>query len=126
MAYDLKGTPVSYHLLNGSLKPTLEERKGLLSNFDAEDRHSDEPPLYEDEEYAKPRERVPLQKRRIARIAGGFISLILGITFLAPMSTMWCGGMGTASRPTDPSKLLSNGTHAFKKTVLIASFDGLR
>ena len=126
MAYDLKGTPVSHHLLNGSLEPTLEERKGLLSNFDAENRDNGEPPRYKDEEYVKPRERVPLQKRMIARIAGGFIGLILAVAFLAPIPTIRCGRMGAASRPTDPSKLLSNGTHAFKKTVLIVSFDGLR
>jgi len=126
MAYDLKGTLVSHRLLNGSLKSTLEERKGLLSDFDAEDRENGELPRYEDEEYAKPRERVPFQKRRITRIAGSLIGLILGVAFLAPMSTMWCGGMGATSRPTDPSKFLSNGTHEFKQTVLIVSLDGFR
>ena len=123
MAYDLKGTPVPHHLLNGSLKPTLEERKGLLS--DAEDRDG-EPPRYEDEEYTKPQGRIPLQKMRVAQIAGSFIGLILSVAFLAPISGMWRCGMGAARQPTDPSKLLSNGTHEFKRTVLAVSFDGLR
>ena len=125
MAHDLRGTPVSDYLPNSSLEPTLEEREGLLSNFDPENRNDGEPPRYEDEEYAKSRERVPLQNKGIARIAPSLIGLVLGVAFLAPIATMWYGGMGAANRPTDPSTLLSNGTHEFKQTVLIVSFDGL-
>jgi hypothetical protein len=124
MSYNLKG--ISHHSQGGPSKPTPEERKGLLSHFDVDDRDNGELPHYEDEEYAEPRERTPLQKRRIAWIAGGFIALILGASFLVPTLRMWCSGMGDASRPTDPSKLLSNGTHEFKRTVLIVSIDGLR
>ena len=120
MSYNLKETQDS------SSKHTPEERKGLLSNFDVEDRDNSEPPRYEDEEYAEPRRHTPLRKKRIACIAGGFITLILGASFLVPLSRVWCGGMGGASRPTDPSKLLSNGTHEFKRTVLLVSIDGLR
>ena len=120
MSYNLKETQ------GGSSKPTPEERKGLLSNFDVEDRDNGEPPRYEDEEYPEPRKHAPLRKKRIACIAGGFITLILGASFLVPLSRAWCCGMGAASRPTDPSKLLSNGTHEFKRTVLIVSIDGLR
>ena len=124
MSYNLKGNPGSPYL-DSHLNPAPEERKGLLSNFYVEDCDNDEPPRYEDEEYAKPRERALLRKRRITRIAGAFVALILGALFLAPMSRSRCGGMGIARRPTDPSKLLSNGTHEFKHTVLIVSFDGL-
>lgn len=120
MSYNLKETQVN------SSKPTPEERKGLLSNFDVEDHDTAEPPHYEDEEYAELRKHTPLRKRKIACIAGGFITLILGASFLVPLSRVWCGGMCAASRPTDPSKLLSNGTHEFKPTVLIVSIDGLR
>ena len=118
MAYNLK------EIQGSPSKPTPEERKGLLSNFDVDDRDNGEPPRYEDEEYAEPRERAPLQKRRILWIAGGLIALILGASFLAPLSRM-CG-MGATNRLTDPSRLLSNGTHEFKRTVLIVSIDGLR
>lgn len=103
-----------------------KEHKGLLSNFDTEDRENGELPCYEDEEYTKPQECILFQKRRIIQIAGGFIGLILSVAFLSPMSTIWCGGMGAASRPTDPSKFLSNGTHKFKQTVLIVSLDGFQ
>ena len=123
MSYNLKETS-SY--LGSSLTPTPEEQKGLLSNFDVEDRDNGEPPRYEDEEYAEPRERALLERRRIVRIAGGFVALVLGALFFAPTSGSWCSGMGGARRPTDPSGLLSNGTHEFKRTVLIVSFDGLR
>ena len=126
MSHHLKGTPVPNPLLNGSLKPAVEERKCLLSNFDTEDHDGGEPPRYQDEEYAAPRDCTPLRKRGIARTAGGFIALILCFSFLAPTSRMWCGGMGATNRLMDPSRLLSNGTHGFKPTVLIVSLDGLR
>lgn len=122
MSYSLKEIQSPRYSQDGPSGPTPEERKGLLSNFDVEDRDNGEPPRYEDEEYAEPRERTPLRKRRIAWIAGGLITLILGASFLRPLWS-WCG-MG--SRPTDPSKLLSNGTHEFKRTILIVSIDGLR
>ena len=120
MSYNLKQTQ------DGPSSPTPEERKGLLSNFDIEDHDNGESPRYEDEEHAKPRERTPLRKRRILWIAGGLIALTLGASFLVPLSRTLCGGMGAISRPTDPSKLFSNGTHEFKRTVLIVSIDGLR
>ncbi|KAF9644291.1 Phosphodiest-domain-containing protein [Thelephora ganbajun] len=126
MSYNLKETSVPRYSQGGPSKPTPEERKGLLSNFEVEDRDNGGPPRYEDEEYVTPRERTPLRKRRVAWIAGGFITLILGASFLVPMSRVWCGGMGAAGGPMDPSKLLSNGTHEFKRTVLIVSIDGLR
>ena len=124
MSYDLNETPVPRYSQDGPSKPIPEERKGLLSNFDVEDGDSSEPPRYEDE-YTEPRGRAPLRKRRIVWIASGLITLILGASFLAPISRMWCG-MGATSRPADPSKLLSNGTHEFKRTVVIVSIDGLR
>jgi hypothetical protein len=126
MSYNLKDISASHHLQDGHFKPTSEERKGLLSNFDAEEHDNGEPPRYEDEEYAEPRGRTPLRKRSVAWIAGSFIALILGASFLVPVSRGWCSGMGSASRVTDPSRLLSNGTHDFKRTVLIVSIDGLR
>ena len=123
MSYNLKGILVPPYSQDGLLKPAPEERKGLLSNFDVD---YSELRYHEDEEYAEPRERTPLRKRRIARIAGAIVALILGTMFLAPMSRVWCGGMDAASRLLDPSGLLSNGTHEFKRTVLIVSLDGFR
>lgn len=126
MSYNLKETSVPRFSQDSSSKHTPEERKGLLSNFDVEDRDSGELPHYEDEEYVSPRRYTPLQKGRIAWIAGGFIALILGATFLVPVSKSWCGGMGATNGMKDPSRLLNNGTHDFKRTVLIVSIDGLR
>ena len=126
MSYNLKRNSAPPYLLGGALKPTPEERKGLLSNSDIGDCDNGEPPRYEDEEYAGPRERTPSRKKKIAGITGGFIALILWASFLVPTSRIWCGGMGTISRPADPSRLLSNGTHEFKRTVLIVSLDGFR
>ena len=124
MSYNLKDTLSPRYSQDGLSRPTPEERKGLLSNFDVED-HNGDPPRYEDD-YVEPQGRTPLRKRKIVCVAGSFIALILGASFLMPLSRMWCGGMGATSRPTDPSKLLSNGTHEFKRTVLIVSIDGLR
>lgn len=126
MSYNLNETQVPPYSKDGFSKSIPEERKGLLSNFDVDDRDNGEPPRYEDEEYAEPRARTPLRKKRIAGIAASFIALLLGASFLVPISRNWCGRMGVTSRPTDPSKLLSNGTHEFKRTVLIVSIDGLR
>ncbi|KAF9783811.1 alkaline-phosphatase-like protein [Thelephora terrestris] len=126
MSYNLKDIPAPQYSKACQLKPTSKERKGLLSNLDAEDHDNGEPPRYEDEEYAKPRGRTPLRKRSVAWIAGSFIALILGASFLVPVSRGWCSGIDSASRVTDPSRLLSNETHDFKRTVLIVSIDGLR
>ena len=126
MSYNLKETTVPRYPQDAPSKPTSEERRGLLSNFDIEDCDNGEPPRYEDEEYVEPRGHAALQKGRIARIAGGFIALILGASFLLPMSRSWCGGMGAAGRLRDPSRPLNNGTHDFKRTVLIVSIDGLQ
>lgn len=126
MSYDLKQYPAPRYSQDGSSKPTSEERRGLLSNFDIEDYDNGELPLYEDEQYVEPRAHTPLQRRKIAWIAGGFIALILGASFLAPFSRSWCGGMGATGQLRDPSRLLNNGTHDFKRTVLIVSIDGLR
>lgn len=128
MSFNLKDIPAPRYSQDDPSKSAPEERKGLLSNFDVEDRDNGELPRYEDEEYLEPRGRTPLQKRRIALFAGGFIVLILGATFLVPMWRPggWCGGVDPADRVTDPSRRLNNGTHDFKRTVLIVSIDGLR
>ena len=126
MSYNLKEIPAPRYSQDGPSKSTPEERKSLLSNFDVEDHGNGEPPRYEDEEYVEPRGRTPLRKRNIAWIAGGFIALILGASFIVPVSRGWCPRMGGAVQLSDPSRLLSNGTHDFKRTVLIVSIDGLR
>lgn len=110
--------------LGGPLKPTPEERNGLLLNSDIYDRYGAEPSRHEEKEHDEPRERTtPSQNGRVAR---GFAAFILGVLLLAQVSRTWCGGAGATGRPTDPSQLLSNGTHEFKRTVLIVSIDGLR
>jgi len=121
MSYNLNGIPPPSYTKTG----ISEERKGLLSNFDVEDRDNGEPPRYEGEEYPEPGGRTPLWMRGIGWIVGVFVALGLGVSFLTQPSSR-CGGMGATGRPTDPSGLLSNGTHEFKPTVLIVSIDGLR
>ncbi|KAF9646033.1 Phosphodiest-domain-containing protein [Thelephora ganbajun] len=126
MSHSFKGTPVPSYSQYGPSKSTLREREGLSSNFDVEGYDNSEPPHYEDEEYTRSRERVSLRKSTIARVARGCVALILGASFLMPISRIWRSRMGATSRLTDPSRLLSNGTHEFRRTVLIVSIDGLR
>ena len=126
MSHNLEEIPIPRFSQDDPLNSTSEERKGLLSNFDIEDNDNGEPPRYEDQEYVGPRGRTPLRKRRVAWIASGLIGVILGAFFLVPLSGSWCRGMGATSGVTDPSRLLSNGTQDFKRTVLIVSIDGLR
>ena len=126
MSSNLDGTPVPPYSQGDPSVSLPEERKGLLSDFDTNNHDNGELSHYKDEEYTKPQEHALSRKRRIAGIAAGFVALILGAPFLVPTSKTWCGGMGATSRLTDPSKLLSNGTHEFKPTVLILSMDGLR
>ena len=60
---------------------------------------------------------------------GGLPGLLeASLLFLVPRPTLedLGAGMSAASRLMDPSKMLSNGTHEFKRTVLIVSIDGLR
>lgn len=126
MSFHLNEIPVPPYTQGGTSKPTPEERKGLLSNFDVDGRDNSELPRYKDGEHPEPRERAPLLKRRIGWIIGVFVALVLGGSFHGQMQRSWCGGMGVANRPMDPSELLSNGTHEFKRTVLIVSIDGFR
>ena len=126
MSYKLKETSTPRYSQGGSSELTSEERRGLLSNLDIEDYDKGELPRYQDEEYVGPRGHAPLRKGRVAWIAGSFIALMLGASFLVPLSRGWDGGMGVTSQLGDPSRLLNNGTHDFKRTVLIVSIDGLR
>jgi len=94
-----------------------EERKGLLSNSD----HDDVLPQYEDHDFSGSKQGSS-RKKRIAIIAAGFITLLLGAAIVRPLSRTICIHSTTAV----PHQLLSNGTHDFKKTVLIVSIDALR
>lgn len=125
MSYNLKETLAPHRAQDDSLKTMYEEQKSLLSNFDVKGYDSNEPPDYGDEERPGPREHK-LRRSMVVGIARGFIALVLGTVFLVSMTRSWCGRMGAANRLTDPSRLLSNGTHEFKRTVLIVSIDGLR
>ena len=60
MSYEPNHIPAPPYSKGGPSPPTSEERKGLLSNFEINDGDNGEPPRYEDEEHAKPRERTPL------------------------------------------------------------------
>ena len=90
-----------------------EERKGLLSTTN--DDYDDEPDDYTD---AK-----PWKRKKIVFTAFIFIALLItGVIARAFLRT-------TRPSPRHPftgTVLRSNGTHEFKRTVLIVSIDGLR
>ena len=124
MSRNLKETLASCHL---EREITPEEHEGLLSEFDAEDCDNGKQLRYADEECPGFQEHNPSRlKSTIVGIVRNFVILILGTAFLVPVARWWWGGMGDASQWTYPSRLLSNGTHEFKRTVLIVSIDGLR
>ena len=123
MSYNIREMLVAHHPPNNSLKATFQERKGLPPSFDAKGR-SGELPCYADETYqAGPSGCTLLQRNVFAWIASGLIALILGAAFFAQVPRRWCGSIGATSQPP---RLLSNGTHEFKRTVVIVSIDGLR
>lgn len=68
------------------------------------------------------------RRQRVVLSAGLFIMLILGATFLPPFFS--CNT--TSNKKSHPnaqfvgSELRSNGTHDFKRIVLLVSIDGLR
>ena len=127
MSSNIGAPPVPPYSQSDSLKPIPIERKGLSSNPDIEARGNSElPPRYKHEGYPWTQGRTSLRRSTVANVARGFIAFILMGTFLVSMPRSWCGRIGFASKLTDTSRLLSNGTHEFKRTVLIVSFDGLR
>jgi hypothetical protein len=126
MSNNLKGTLVPRSSQIDSSKTMSGERKGLLSGFDAGDNDNGEPPRLGDEECPGPRGRSPLRKSMIVGMARGFVALILGVMLFVPMSRSLCNRISAASKLAGTSRLLSNGTYEFERTVLIVSIDGLR
>jgi len=97
-----------------------EERKGLLSrDDDPYDHDSSE----EDDIQQQPRS---WSRTRIASVAIALIGLLVAGTFARTVL------FAKSSRPPahhnsySETALRSNGTHEFKRTVLIVSIDGLR
>ena len=90
----------------------IAEEEGLLSGVaDSPSKHSEQPPW---------------SRKRIIGSATFFITLLISGAFLRgvifipasrPSHSLWSSGEG---------ELRSNGTHDFKRTVLIVSIDGLR
>lgn len=73
----------------------------------------------------------PSKRRRkhLAIIAIVFVVLLLGAALIPPYFARSEGGKGGGAHPNSQfvgSELRSNGTHDFKRTVLIVSIDGLR
>jgi hypothetical protein len=88
------------------------ERQGLLSG-EPSGAQETEPPEH------------PLRKRRnLAVIGVGFITLLLVAVFGPPLARLSSGGK--TRHPIPGEQLQSNGTHDFRKTVLLVSIDGLR
>lgn len=116
MAHLLKLSPSSQEDI--VLSSLSEERKGLLSGVDTL-------PLSEGDEPKRSLwwgdSPLPFGPARIAVVIGALIGLVLG-------------GFYWLSAPPCPARTLhfsgdairSNGTHEFKRTVLLVSIDGLR
>lgn len=89
--------------------PFDEEREGLLSGKEHFDSEHDE-------------SRSDVPRTRVYVLASVLALLMLGAIFAPPL-------LKTAARPVadfNSRKLRTNGTHAFRKTALIVSIDGLR
>jgi hypothetical protein len=116
MVYDPKVTSKNS---KDSQIPLDEELRGLLSDADNEDL-----PQYDEGDHSGARRR-PLHKKKIAAIAAGLVTCLLGASLFRPLYRHWCNHY-TDNQQKLQNQLLSNGTHEFKRTVLIVSIDGLR
>jgi hypothetical protein len=94
-----------------------EERKGLLAGIDASDEHDSNSLLASSESWPSQRTAATTIVFLITLVFGG----IFALSFFY-----------TTPKPAHPDlhfqgqALRSNGTHNFKRTVLIVSIDGLR
>jgi hypothetical protein len=66
------------------------------------------------------------RRRRIVVLATTLIVILLGAVFGRPLLSLSSWSSGKESDLGDPHALMSNGTHQYKKTVLLVSIDGLR
>lgn len=98
---------------NTKLPDDDAERQGLLSGEPVS-------PDALDDEPTQPRSR-----RTVAFAAGGIILLLLGAAF-GPAFLRMVDKPKESKPPVTGGDLHSNGTHEFKRTVLIVSIDGLR
>lgn len=103
---------------NSSAKETIteEERKGLLSGVDDSDEH-DLPTPQPSESWPSKRVAIGASAFLITLIIGGIFSLSF---FYTTPST------AHPDQNYQGHAVRSNGTHNFKRTVLIVSIDGLR
>ena len=95
-----------------------EERKGLLADGELD---------YHDLEAEQDTPRWKRHRKLLGGVAVGLIVLILGAVFAPPLYAS--ARSNPAIRPSDAfdrDRLRTNGTHLFKKTVVIISIDGLR
>jgi hypothetical protein len=99
---------------------TDEEREGLLSGVQDPERELDSP-----EHHGLSWSQKPWSSSRLAALAVACILFLIGIVFARTFLLIRVS-------PTDryasknAQDVTSNGTHDFRKTVLIVSIDGLR
>jgi hypothetical protein len=114
MARPLKVSPSSQEHI--SLSSPSEEREGLLSGVDTlsaiEAKELKQSSLYH---------LLPFGLARITVVVAGLLGLVFGLLcwFAAPPSSI-------TPLHFNGDALRSNGTHDFKRTVLLVSIDGLR
>ncbi|EGN98493.1 hypothetical protein SERLA73DRAFT_110021 [Serpula lacrymans var. lacrymans S7.3] len=99
---------------------TEDELVGLLEDANLPEYVQGQPCDLEDQD--KPQPTRSSREKKYATIAGVLIALIFGGALAKVLSTL----RAASPAPGADDTLYSNGTHEFKKTVLIVSIDGLR
>ena len=103
------------------------ELAGLLSGVDAANDEGTKP-VSTRKPFRWLDDQGSKKRKHLGILAIVFIVLLLGAA-LVPRYLSGCRGTSTGAHPNSKfvgSELRSNGTHDFKRTVLIVSIDGLR
>jgi hypothetical protein len=99
------------------------ELRGLLSGQNA--KHANHRQLALDKLHQWLETGKEWSRKRVMVVALVFVTLLLGATFSRPfLSPVKCGSHPNTHFTGD--MLRSNGTHEYKRTVLLVSIDGLR
>jgi len=110
MAHHLKPSPSSQEYI--SLSNPSEEREGLLSGVDTEAKELKQSSLGH---------LLSFGLTRISVVVAGLLGLVFGLL-------CWFSASPSPITPLhfNGDTLRSNGTHDFKRTVILVSIDGLR
>lgn len=98
----------------------LDERRGLLHYLSNQDQD------IEDEYTKRIAKSEPCPAKNVLITAFAFIALLIFGIFARMFCVMPARWSHSMAKQSGNGLLLSNGTHDFKRTVLIVSIDGLR